>query len=265
MSSGRDTPEVQTTCTCVGFGERSEEHASHCAVLRTADDPFGCCGGNDEKPPFHCSDCPTHPWTDEPSPLCMTAPTACPHARASASASVGARVHALKCWPFPFHDMKSGAKRFEYRKNDRDFRVGDCLVLQEYEPTKDVFTKECFSVRVTYVLPGGTFGVPPDYCVLGVEPWEQRSASAAPRCICPRLYDDKKCPEHALAQAPAADVSAADPALLLLADGWENRAAGRWTHPDVEPGVWHSLDAAVRANRGRRSSKALAKRVLPGK
>lgn len=42
---------------------------------------FSCCGGNDEKPPHHCSDCPDHPWAGKPSPLCMTATNACPHAQ----------------------------------------------------------------------------------------------------------------------------------------------------------------------------------------
>jgi len=49
-------------------------------------DPFACCGGNDEKPQHHCSDCPDHPWEGEPSASCMTAPTACPHRVPASSA-----------------------------------------------------------------------------------------------------------------------------------------------------------------------------------
>ena len=48
---------------------------------RAPDDPFACCGGNDEKPPHHCSDCPSHPWAVEPDPRCMLAPHECPHAK----------------------------------------------------------------------------------------------------------------------------------------------------------------------------------------
>lgn len=32
-----------------------------------------------------------------------------------------------------------GVKRFEVRKNDRDFKVGDILVLQEYDPEADTY------------------------------------------------------------------------------------------------------------------------------
>lgn len=47
-------------------------------------DPFNCCGGNDEKPPHHCSDCSEHPWQDSPDPRCMAAPATCPHAQPNA-------------------------------------------------------------------------------------------------------------------------------------------------------------------------------------
>jgi hypothetical protein len=30
------------------------------------DEDFSCCGGNDEHPRFHCSDCPRHPWSVDP-------------------------------------------------------------------------------------------------------------------------------------------------------------------------------------------------------
>lgn len=40
--------------------------------------------------------------------------------------------------PF-FNDVAFGSKRFEVRKNDRDFKVGDFLVLQEYDPEADTY------------------------------------------------------------------------------------------------------------------------------
>lgn len=87
------------------------------------------------------------------------------------------RVHALKTWPGPFEAMRVGRKTFEYRQNDRDFQVGDCLVLQEYNPETDSLTRECLSMRVLYVLAGGQFGVPPKYCVMSVEPWDLQAPS----------------------------------------------------------------------------------------
>lgn len=83
----------------------------------------------------------------------------------------GLRFHHLKCWISPWIHMNAGLKTFEYRKHDRDFRVGDILVLEEYEPDKRIYTNRAIERRVTYLLPGGTMGVPEGYCVMSVEPW----------------------------------------------------------------------------------------------
>ena len=91
---------------------------------------------------------------------------------AEATPQLVTREHHLKCWPFPFEDMKAGRKPFEYRKNDRDYRVDDILLLEKFEPNDGRFMGEFLYRRVIYVLPGGTFGVPEGYCVMGVEPVE---------------------------------------------------------------------------------------------
>lgn len=44
--------------------------------------------------------------------------------------------HELKCRPEYFSRVASGQKTFEIRRNDRDFQVGDILILKEYEPDK---------------------------------------------------------------------------------------------------------------------------------
>lgn len=97
----------------------------------------------------------------------------------------GKRVHYLKTWPFPFEDVAAGRKPFEYRAFDRDFRVGDTLALEKYDPHSKTYCGVCIDREVTYVLPGGTFGVPDGYCVLGLKeirhPLDQRSADATVR------------------------------------------------------------------------------------
>lgn len=44
------------------------------------------------------------------------------------------REHELKTLPEMYDDIICGVKNFEVRRNDRDFAVGDTLVLYEYDP-----------------------------------------------------------------------------------------------------------------------------------
>jgi len=62
-------------------------------------------------------------------------------------------THELKIWPQYFKAVVSKKKRFEYRKNDRDFQVGDMLILKEYYPKKDTYSGKEIKVIVTYILP----------------------------------------------------------------------------------------------------------------
>lgn len=90
------------------------------------------------------------------------------------------RTHYLKTWPRFFQDVKAGRKPFEIRKNDRDFRVGDILMLSEWDPTNIAgvgahspspigFTNsKPLWMRVTYMVEG-IFGIQPGYVVMGIE------------------------------------------------------------------------------------------------
>ena len=48
-------------------------------------------------------------------------------------------IHELKILPEYFKAQKAGKKNFEIRKNDRDYKVGDKLVLKEYDPKAKEF------------------------------------------------------------------------------------------------------------------------------
>ena len=41
-------------------------------------------------------------------------------------------THVLKCWPEYYEAVIGGEKTFEVRKWDRPYRVGDTLLLKEY-------------------------------------------------------------------------------------------------------------------------------------
>jgi hypothetical protein len=80
-----------------------------------------------------------------------------------------ATIHRLKCHPEPFAATRWGAKPFEWRKNDRDYKVHDVIILQEWNPNINTGTytgNEIFRV-ITYVLSSG-FDLPDGYCVLGL-------------------------------------------------------------------------------------------------
>lgn len=83
------------------------------------------------------------------------------------------RTHELKTWPSFFAALLDGTKTFEVRRNDRDFAVGDILVLAEWDPAiagvmPVGYTKREVRRAVTYVLRGGEFGIEAGFCVLGL-------------------------------------------------------------------------------------------------
>ncbi len=61
------------------------------------------------------------------------------------------KMHELKTTQPYFDEVCRGAKRADLRKNDRDFKVGDQLLLKEYDPEIG-YTGRSFIVRVTHVL-----------------------------------------------------------------------------------------------------------------
>lgn len=60
-------------------------------------------------------------------------------------------THCLKTHPKFFKEVQSGNKPFEIRKNDRDFWVGDTLLLQEFDPEKSEYTRNELERTITYI------------------------------------------------------------------------------------------------------------------
>lgn len=98
--------------------------------------------------------------------------------------------HDLKTWPSEWEAIARGAKTFEVRSNrDRDFAVGDVLLLRKYDPAsrysgglpgryvsadgiEGVQDHQAATIRarVTYILHGGRFGLPDGVCVMSIRP-----------------------------------------------------------------------------------------------
>lgn len=93
--------------------------------------------------------------------------------------------HRLKTWPKTFHAVRLGIKNFELRRNDRDFKVGDTLVLCEYEPELDVYTGNEVRRKVSYIMQSG-FGFPSGVCVMSLVVGDLKEV-----CLCISTSDKK--------------------------------------------------------------------------
>jgi len=74
-------------------------------------------------------------------------------------------AHYLKTWPEYFEAVQSGRKTFEIRRNDRDYQVGDTLVLVEWCPIKKAYTGQTIEKTITYIT---NFAQVEDYVVMGI-------------------------------------------------------------------------------------------------
>lgn len=74
------------------------------------------------------------------------------------------KTHELKILPQYFRDVRAGRKTAEIRFDDRDYMIGDRLVLKEWKPRKKVFTHHEIPVKVVgmtrlnHVIPDGNLG-----------------------------------------------------------------------------------------------------------
>jgi hypothetical protein len=100
------------------------------------------------------------------------------------------KIHELKCWPEFFEPALAGEKMFELRNDDRNFKVGDIVVLHEYfvQPedverirVMDVvgshenphppgnYTGRAVARTITYILKGPAFGLRPGWVILALK------------------------------------------------------------------------------------------------
>jgi hypothetical protein len=81
------------------------------------------------------------------------------------------KVHRVKCLESHYKDVAKGIKPFEFRRNDRDYQVGDILILQRTSEKTYKILKGEIAVEVTYILHGrhgGLVGLPYGYCCMAI-------------------------------------------------------------------------------------------------
>lgn len=83
-------------------------------------------------------------------------------------------THALKTWKEFYQAVESGIKPFEIRKDDRPFKVGDTLLLQEWDVVKEEYTGKETERRITFILRGAEmFGLKDGFIIMGMEEYEK--------------------------------------------------------------------------------------------
>lgn len=77
-------------------------------------------------------------------------------------------THELKIIPKYFEDVVYNGKNFEIRRKDRDFKVGDILILKEY--SRGEYTGREIRKQIQYIMDGdGTFGLNKLFCILSIK------------------------------------------------------------------------------------------------
>lgn len=77
------------------------------------------------------------------------------------------KIHELKILPKYFNEVESRNKCFELRKDDRDYKVGDLILLKEFDNGK--YTgREVGLFLITYILRDcPEYGLMDGFCILG--------------------------------------------------------------------------------------------------
>ena len=76
------------------------------------------------------------------------------------------KVHDIKIAASYYDDVTSGRKRFELRKNDRGYKVGDSLKMREFKDGKH--TGRTIDADIIYMLEEYA-GLEEGYCILGID------------------------------------------------------------------------------------------------
>ena len=85
--------------------------------------------------------------------------------------------HQLKTDPYVFDSVWNNNKNFEIRKNDRDFRCGDLLILSETVFSGEEIaagkplelTGRVMTATVKYVLYGPQYGLIDGWCIMSID------------------------------------------------------------------------------------------------
>ena len=81
------------------------------------------------------------------------------------------KLHTIKVDHKFFDALTYGNKTAEFRKNDRDYEVGDILYQEEVMGEGDAMEKTGGWIlqEVTHIVHGPAYGIPDEYCMMSVK------------------------------------------------------------------------------------------------
>lgn len=77
-------------------------------------------------------------------------------------------IHHIKCWPEYFESIENGIKTFELRKDDRNYKIGDTLVIRDFDPDTATYSGKFLIRIVNYKMSDSLMGLQYGYCILGL-------------------------------------------------------------------------------------------------
>lgn len=79
--------------------------------------------------------------------------------------------HDIKIWPEYFDPVATGVKRFELRKDDRGYAVGDILKQREWDPNTEKYSGRWLRAKVLYIVHSGEWmeALGDGFCVMSIQ------------------------------------------------------------------------------------------------
>lgn len=79
-------------------------------------------------------------------------------------------VHEIDCSKKYIIDVLAEIKKFEVRLNDRNYKIGDVLVLKEIDNSGNFTGRKATRIITYFMSEDDNPGIKPGHCVLGIEP-----------------------------------------------------------------------------------------------
>jgi hypothetical protein len=92
-------------------------------------------------------------------------------------------VHHVKSWAQYFGPITTDQRTHDLRRNDRDYKVGDTMILEEFDPTTQKYTGQKCEVEITSMTSMSqpcavsSEALDPAFCILSIRRVKSREAS----------------------------------------------------------------------------------------